>query len=418
MKRKLLISLFLIALLISLPISFASEINYQYDTNGNLVQDESKYYEYNGFDQLIRVRQGSSTGTIIVESFYDDVGNRILTIEYNGAQNASTFYPSDSFVQIVNSTGTYNTTYYYAGNILLAADNGSIAYYHPDHLGSTTLVTDGSGALLRETKYGPFGAVLSGGNDRYLYTGQEFDAETDLYYYGARFYKPDYYHFTQPDPNIPDLYNPQDLNRYAYVRNNPYKYVDPDGAILWDIADLGLLAWAWHDYKQDKSLFNSVNLVISVIGALPLIPNVLGYATRGAKIGSEAAKSGGKILRGIEKALDAAKSLGRGQMAIKTTERAVKPVLTERSIQHITTRHINKATQPWKSKFIEGIGLEKFVKEVVSKGEKRVQSDGRLIYTADLGRKVGTKGQTAGKVVLDPDTYEVVTAYPIKSNKI
>lgn len=221
----------LIYLLVSLPVSFAVQISYQYDANGNLIQDESSYYEYNGFDQLVRVRLGNSSGTILSDYFYDHEGNRILTIDYNGPANTSTFYPSDSFVQVVNQTGTYNTTYYYAGNVLLAADNGSIAYYHSDHLGSTTLVTDSAGALLRETKYGPFGAILSGGNDRYLYTGQEFDGETGLYYYGARFYKPEYYHFTQPDKVIVNVYDPQSLNRYAYVRNNPYKYVDKDGNV-------------------------------------------------------------------------------------------------------------------------------------------------------------------------------------------
>lgn len=232
LKKDLLffLSLCLLYLVLSLPLSFAVQISYSYDANGNLIQDESSYYEYNGFDQLTRVRLGNSSGTILSEYFYDHNGNRILTIDYNGSANTSTYYPSDSFVQVVNHSGSYNTTYYYAGNILLAADNGSIAYYHPDHLGSTTLVTDGAGALLRETRYGPFGAVLSGGNDRYLYTGQEFDSETDLYYYGARFYKPAYYHFTQPDRIIQAVYDPQFLNRYAYVRNNPYKYIDPDGS--------------------------------------------------------------------------------------------------------------------------------------------------------------------------------------------
>ena len=52
-----------------------------------------------------------------------------------------------------------------------------------------------------------------------------------MYYFGARYYKPSVPLFTQPDDTITDIYNPQDLNRYAYVRNNPYKYVDPDGGI-------------------------------------------------------------------------------------------------------------------------------------------------------------------------------------------
>lgn len=62
----------------------------------------------------------------------------------------------------------------------------------------------------------------------FLYTGKEKDG-TGPYYYEARYYDPFLMHFTQPDENIPDVYNPQDLNRYSYVRNNPYTYVDPSG---------------------------------------------------------------------------------------------------------------------------------------------------------------------------------------------
>ncbi|MDD2922207.1 MAG: hypothetical protein PHQ36_07965, partial [Anaerolineales bacterium] len=50
-----------------------------------------------------------------------------------------------------------------------------------------------------------------------------------LMYYGARFYDPYLNHFTQPDSIVPDPYNPQDYDRYSYVRNNPLKYTDPTG---------------------------------------------------------------------------------------------------------------------------------------------------------------------------------------------
>lgn len=65
-----------------------------------------------------------------------------------------------------------------------------------------------------------------GGSDRYDYTGKELDAGTGLEYYGARYYDPIRSQFTQPDSNLPGIYDPQQLNRYSYVLNNPYKYTD------------------------------------------------------------------------------------------------------------------------------------------------------------------------------------------------
>jgi RHS repeat-associated protein len=62
-----------------------------------------------------------------------------------------------------------------------------------------------------------------------LFTGQRFDGTIGLYDYGARFYDPALGRFVQADTIVPNPANPQDLNRYAYVRNNPLRYVDPSG---------------------------------------------------------------------------------------------------------------------------------------------------------------------------------------------
>ena len=59
--------------------------------------------------------------------------------------------------------------------------------------------------------------------------GKEKDKESGLQYYGARYYDPDLRVFVEADSIIPDYYNPQSLNRYTYVLNNPYKYVDETG---------------------------------------------------------------------------------------------------------------------------------------------------------------------------------------------
>jgi RHS repeat-associated protein len=68
--------------------------------------------------------------------------------------------------------------------------------------------------------------------EKKLFTGHERDAETGLDYFGARYYRPQVGRFTTVDPelNVKEaLVDPQRWNRYAYAKNNPLKYVDPDG---------------------------------------------------------------------------------------------------------------------------------------------------------------------------------------------
>ena len=147
-----------------------------------------------------------------------------------GSQNPLSQIGKD-FIQIVNSSGVFNETYYSDEENLIAKkdNNGKIDYYHPDHLGSTNLVTNESGEVVEETFYFPYGEIIEGGESRFLFTGKEKDKNTELYYYGARYYDSFSKHFIQPDSAIADVYNPQDLNRYSYTRNNPYKYTDPTG---------------------------------------------------------------------------------------------------------------------------------------------------------------------------------------------
>jgi RHS repeat-associated protein len=118
---------------------------------------------------------------------------------------------------------------------------GSMEWYLSDHLGSTSLMIDESGLEIERTDYFPYGQIQSGGTEKYGFTGQENDADTELMYYGARYYSPEYRVFVQPDTLLPDPYNPQALNRYAYALANPMKYTDPRGdyvesAIFWSLS--------------------------------------------------------------------------------------------------------------------------------------------------------------------------------------
>jgi RHS repeat-associated protein len=124
-------------------------------------------------------------------------------------------------------------------------DPGQLVFYHTDHLGSTTAITDATGKVLQLLEYDPWGQVVKDIGDNYAhyrYTGQEYDPEIGLYNYKARLYAPAIGRFISPDSVVPEPGNPQSLNRYAYVMNNPMRYVDPSGNSWWESFLIGLAA--------------------------------------------------------------------------------------------------------------------------------------------------------------------------------
>lgn len=208
-------------------------ITYLYDANGNMTSDGSKCYEYNQENQLVKVKTCSNSQTI-AEYVYDYQGQRLVKKEYsNGTLQKKTYAPNDSYETVKLPNGTIqNTSYYFANDELIAKKNpdGSKNYIHSDHLGSTTVQTNQTGTVVESTQYDPWGEVLAGGTkNKFQYTGQEKDSETGLNYYNARYYDPHTRHFTQADDIIQDPYDPQSLNRYSYVKNNPVNYKDPSG---------------------------------------------------------------------------------------------------------------------------------------------------------------------------------------------
>jgi len=124
-----------------------------------------------------------------------------------------------------------------------------IQYYHPDHLGSSNMVTDGKGNIIDENVFYPFGHVRQHKcldserrylSAKYMFTGKELDKESNLLYFEARYYNAIVGKFVSVDPIEINIGVPQRLNLYSYTLNNPIIFIDPNGydSVIWVSNDI------------------------------------------------------------------------------------------------------------------------------------------------------------------------------------
>jgi RHS repeat-associated protein len=209
---------------------------YVYDAMGNLIEQHTGegvvYFAYDAENRLSKVTMPDGK---VVEYGYDPMGRRVrrtvngastyyvmadedMIAEYEGGSVANAYIHgpgTDEPWALVNRKGTY--------------------YYHADGLGSIVALTDTSMRTVQTYEYDFFGNGAFGGlhdmknriKQPYAFTGREFDRETRLYYYRARYYDPGTGRFTQQDP----IGYQGGLNLYAYVDGNPVNAVDPSGEV-------------------------------------------------------------------------------------------------------------------------------------------------------------------------------------------
>jgi len=313
-----------------------------------------------------------ATGRIIAKYTYDYNGNRILKELFDvQGKSKSFYYPDENFVREVDekTKAVNDVIYYYHDSDLIAKkENNKFSYYHSDYLGSISVVTDESGNVIEKTHYLPFGEILQGGNDRYLYTNQELDPESQLYYYGARYYSPYLAKFTQPDTVIQDVYNPQNLNRYSYALNNPYKYNDPSGNYFETIADIGFVLWDIVDIvKNPTNADNWVSLGLDLVSTATPVVAGLG---RAYKIG-KGLKAADKVIdaeRVIDKGIDTVRASDKAKDVARGVDEAEKVVSDEKRLQHAYKHagelELNHLTgKSWKS---EKEAFKELNKEIIS----------------------------------------------------
>lgn len=106
-------------------------------------------------------------------------------------------------------------------------------FRHKDWLGSSRLATKWDHSIYSKTAYAPFGETYNtSGTSDASFTGQDQDTLAGLYTFLYRHYNPSSGRWISPDPagwNVFEPEDPQSLNRYAYVKNQPLTYLDADG---------------------------------------------------------------------------------------------------------------------------------------------------------------------------------------------
>jgi RHS repeat-associated protein len=216
-------------------LTSSSAASYAYDANGNTtsktVSGSTTTYTWDYENRLSSVVLPGTGGTIAFK--YDGLGHRVQKAFTQGSTTTTTnfLYDGANSIADVDQNGNVLARYEQTTNIdepLAELRSGTTSYYQADGLGSVTSLSSSAGALANTYTYDSFGnltASTGSVTNRFQYTGREFDSETNLYSYRARYYDPTSSKFTSEDP-VRYLGGP---NFYPYAKNNPVNLADPRG---------------------------------------------------------------------------------------------------------------------------------------------------------------------------------------------
>ena len=229
---------------------------FTYDSAGNLTNDTVHSYAFDA-ENKIKTVDGASAYV------YDGHGHRVRKLVGEDLRFVYDMHGQE-IAEFDGSSGDLKKEYVFGANGLVATieptavNSNGTRYETSDHLGSPRVVTNSSSTVISRHDYMPFGEELFAGTggrttgigysvsdgNRKQFTQKERDSETGLDYFLARYYSSTQGRFTSPDPvfvNFERLVDPQRLNLYGYVRNNPLSYIDPNGA---DIVSIQLVSIA------------------------------------------------------------------------------------------------------------------------------------------------------------------------------
>jgi RHS repeat-associated protein/uncharacterized repeat protein (TIGR01451 family) len=209
-------------------------VSYTWDDNGNLLDDGVRSYGYDYANRLVQVVSGTLTTTFT----YNGDGHRLAKSE-NGE---TTIYAVAvlGLSQVLMETTAGESVIYLYGHDLLAEEDDERQWHLGDGLGSVRQLADGGGNVTLAQGYTPFGVPLwDAGNATtgYGFTGERWEAYSQLLFLRARYYEPGTGRFTQRDPWSGNATQPQAvLGTYVYAGNDPVNYADPTGMWRWALS--------------------------------------------------------------------------------------------------------------------------------------------------------------------------------------
>jgi RHS repeat-associated protein len=216
-------------------LASTSTATYSYNANGNMLSksDAAGFWIY-GWDyenRMITARKQNK----IVRYQYDALGRRVSRI---GKTLGSTKYVYDGLDVVMDDDFEMGIVKYQNGpgidDKLKMVVGGQAKYFLQDHLGSTTGLTDSTGAVTSSASYDSFGNSTNNLTTRYQFTGREFDNFTGLQYSRARWYDAGIGRFISEDPIG---FDGGDVNLYAYTGNSPLRWTDPHGLYPWSFGE-------------------------------------------------------------------------------------------------------------------------------------------------------------------------------------
>jgi RHS repeat-associated protein len=206
-------------------LASVNAVSYSYDASGNLTNDGTHTYQYDGQGRQVSVDSGAAATSV-----YDANNWRVKKVA-GGVTVHCVWAGSQVIAEYNASTGGLIAEYVYAGSRMVAREQGGLLrYYHQDRL-STRLISDASGAVMGTEDHLPFGeeAGVVGESEKHRFTTYERDSESNTDQAINRQHQFTTGRFMQADPMQGSLSNPQSLNRYTYALDDPINLNDPLG---------------------------------------------------------------------------------------------------------------------------------------------------------------------------------------------